>query len=109
GIRHRVRRRPSRSLRSVVPRYPVGNRLPSGMRPDRGSSTQRAQTAPLTVPTPGGTMIRPGLCSVTFRGLEVDRVVDLAADAALACIEWAGDAHVPPGDTVAAERARACT
>lgn len=54
-------------------------------------------------------MIRPGLCSVTFRGLEVDRVVDLAADAGLEAVEWAGDAHVPPGDTVAAERARALT
>lgn len=54
-------------------------------------------------------MIRPGLCSVTFRSLEVDRVVELAADAGLACIEWAGDAHVPPGDTIAASRARELT
>ncbi|MGO2606125.1 sugar phosphate isomerase/epimerase family protein [Brachybacterium tyrofermentans] len=54
-------------------------------------------------------MIRPGLCSVTFRALEVDRVVELAADAGLACIEWAGDAHVPPGDTVAASHARELT
>lgn len=54
-------------------------------------------------------MIRPGLCSVTFRGLEVERVVDLTADAGLEAIEWAGDAHVPPGDTVAGERARALT
>lgn len=54
-------------------------------------------------------MIRPGLCSVTFRGLEVDRVVELAADAGLACIEWAGDAHVLPGDTDAAHRARELT
>ncbi|GAA1489288.1 sugar phosphate isomerase/epimerase family protein [Brachybacterium sacelli] len=54
-------------------------------------------------------MIRPGLCSVTFRELAVDRVVELAAGAGLECIEWAGDAHVPPGDTVAAERARTLT
>ncbi|APX33195.1 sugar phosphate isomerase [Brachybacterium sp. P6-10-X1] len=54
-------------------------------------------------------MIRPGLCSVTFRGLAVERVVDLAADAGLEAIEWAGDAHVPPGDAVAGERARALT
>lgn len=54
-------------------------------------------------------MIRPGLCSVTFRGLEVGRVVELAAVAGLECIEWAGDAHVPPGDTVAATRARELT
>lgn len=54
-------------------------------------------------------MIRPGLCSVTFRSLEVPDVVELAADAGLACIEWAGDAHVPPGDAVAASRARELT
>ena len=54
-------------------------------------------------------MIRPGLCSVTFRELDAERVVELAAEAGLACVEWAGDAHVPPGDTAAAERARILT
>ncbi|ATG50781.1 sugar phosphate isomerase [Brachybacterium vulturis] len=54
-------------------------------------------------------MIRPGLCSVTFRELDVARIVELAADAGLACVEWAGDAHVPPGDVAAAERARTLT
>ena len=54
-------------------------------------------------------MIRPGLCSVTFRELDAERVVELAAEAGLACVEWAGDAHVPPGDTAAAERARSLT
>lgn len=54
-------------------------------------------------------MIRPGLCSVTFRELDAERVVELAAEAGLACVEWAGDAHVPPGDTAAAERARTLT
>lgn len=54
-------------------------------------------------------MIRPGLCSVTFRALPVDRVVALAADAALECIEWAGDAHVPPGNLDAAHSARSLT
>ena len=41
-------------------------------------------------------MIRPGLCSVTFRELDAERVVELAAEAGLACVEWAGDVHVPP-------------
>lgn len=54
-------------------------------------------------------MIRPGLCSVTFRALPVERVVELAEQAGLACIEWAGDAHVPAGDVEAAERARTLT
>lgn len=54
-------------------------------------------------------MIRPGLCSVTFRELDVATVVDHAAAAGLQCIEWAGDVHVPPGDAQAAERARALT
>ncbi|ASK65627.1 sugar phosphate isomerase [Brachybacterium avium] len=54
-------------------------------------------------------MIRPGLCSVTFRELDVARIVELSADAGLACVEWAGDAHVPPGDVAAAEHARTLT
>ncbi|MDN6302326.1 MAG: sugar phosphate isomerase/epimerase [Brachybacterium sp.] len=54
-------------------------------------------------------MIRPGLCSVTFRDLAVETVVNQAAAAGLECIEWAGDAHVPPGDVAAAEQARALT
>ncbi|MGO2558947.1 sugar phosphate isomerase/epimerase family protein [Brachybacterium sp.] len=54
-------------------------------------------------------MIRPGLCSVTFRGLDVTAVVHHAASAGLECIEWAGDVHVPPGDVTAAEQARTLT
>src|SRR5699024_1155921 len=53
--------------------------------------------------------IRPGLCSVTFRDLDVEAVVDHAATAGLECIEWAGDAHVPPGDVATAARARELT
>lgn len=53
-------------------------------------------------------MIRPGLCSVTFRRLAPDRVVELSADAGLEVIEWGGDVHVPAGDPArAAEVARA--
>ncbi|HEX7350467.1 sugar phosphate isomerase/epimerase family protein [Brachybacterium sp.] len=54
-------------------------------------------------------MIRPGLCSVTFRDLDVESVVTHAAAAGLECIEWAGDVHVPPGDAAAAEHARTLT
>ncbi len=41
----------------------------------------------------------PALCTVTFRKLPADEIVALAAKARLAAVEWAGDAHVPPGDT----------
>lgn len=51
----------------------------------------------------------PGLVSVTFRELGIDRVVALAAQAGLASITWAGDAHVPPGDGSAAAHAREAT
>lgn len=41
----------------------------------------------------------PGLCTATFRNIVADRIVVLAKEAGLAAVEWAGDAHVPPGDT----------
>ncbi|WP_018239753.1 sugar phosphate isomerase/epimerase [Ensifer sp. BR816] len=41
----------------------------------------------------------PGLCTVTFRSLPPERIVELARRARLKAIEWAGDAHVPSGDT----------
>lgn len=54
------------------------------------------------------TRIRPGLCSVTFRALAPERIVELAAQAGLEAIEWGADVHVPPGDEAgAAEVARA--
>jgi len=43
-------------------------------------------------------MIRSGLCSVTFRQLAPEQIVEHAAAAGLAVIEWGGDAHVPPGE-----------
>ncbi|MBU8538667.1 TIM barrel protein [Falsiroseomonas tokyonensis] len=53
--------------------------------------------------------LTPGLCSVTFRGLAPEEVAALAAEAGLGAIEWAGDAHAPPGDLAAARRcAAAC-
>jgi sugar phosphate isomerase/epimerase len=41
--------------------------------------------------------IAPGLCSITFRTLSSDEVVDLAARAGAQGIEWGADVHVPPG------------
>jgi 3-dehydroshikimate dehydratase len=43
-----------------------------------------------------GRMIRPGLCSVTFRELAPEELLHCAADAGLRCVEWGGDIHVPP-------------
>jgi 3-dehydroshikimate dehydratase len=55
----------------------------------------------------GGGVITPGLCSVTFRDLDVTTVARHAAHCDLRAIEWGGDVHVPPGDTTAARTARA--
>lgn len=43
-------------------------------------------------------MLYSGLVSVTFRGLEPEAIVKLAAEASLDGIEWGGDVHVPHGD-----------
>jgi sugar phosphate isomerase/epimerase len=40
----------------------------------------------------------PGLCSVTFRSMTPQAVIDLAAANGIKGIEWGGDIHVPPGD-----------
>jgi sugar phosphate isomerase/epimerase len=47
-------------------------------------------------------MIQGGLVSVTFRALSPGEIVDLVAQAGLACIEWGGDVHVPHGDVACA-------
>jgi sugar phosphate isomerase/epimerase len=49
------------------------------------------------------TTLRPGLCSVTFRRLDPEAVVEHASRHGLDGIEWGGDHHAPPGET---ERAR---
>jgi sugar phosphate isomerase/epimerase len=49
----------------------------------------------------------PGLCSVTFRALPPEEVATIAAANGLRAIEWAGDAHAPPGDIAAARRCAA--
>lgn len=43
-------------------------------------------------------MLNPGLCSITFRTLDVDGVLAVAADAGLTTVEWGADVHVPVGD-----------
>ncbi len=55
------------------------------------------------------TAIRPGLCSVTFRALEPEQIVAVAASAGLEVIEWGGDVHVPPGDVARAARVATAT
>lgn len=54
-------------------------------------------------------VLRPGLCSVTFRGRPVGEVIANAVTAGVHGIEWGGDVHLPPGDiSRAREIARAC-
>ncbi|MFM8656224.1 MAG: sugar phosphate isomerase/epimerase family protein [Chthoniobacterales bacterium] len=53
--------------------------------------------------------MKTGLCSITFRQLDIPGIVDLTRDAGLDAIEWGGDVHVPPGDTAAAGKARNLT
>lgn len=60
-------------------------------------------------PTDPACRIATGLCSVTLRRLPPARVVELAAQAGLACVEWGADVHVPPGDAATAEAVRAHT
>lgn len=55
----------------------------------------------MTNPKPA--LFQPALCTVTFRGLRPAAIIPLAAEARLAAIEWAGDAHVPPGEDVIAQ------
>lgn len=43
-------------------------------------------------------MLKKGLCSVTFRDLTAEQIIELAVKADLEGIEWGGDIHVPPGD-----------
>jgi sugar phosphate isomerase/epimerase len=41
--------------------------------------------------------IAPGLCSVTFRALASDAVIDTAVRAGIGGIEWGADVHALPG------------
>jgi 3-dehydroshikimate dehydratase len=49
-------------------------------------------------------MLKPGLCSITFRKLPPAEIVRWAAQAQLAGIEWGGDVHVPHGELETARR-----
>ncbi|MFJ7198814.1 MULTISPECIES: sugar phosphate isomerase/epimerase family protein [unclassified Streptomyces] len=55
---------------------------------------------------PGTPVIRPGLCSVTFRRLPAPELARRAADAGLEAVEWGADVHAPPGDPDAVRAAR---
>jgi 3-dehydroshikimate dehydratase len=41
--------------------------------------------------------IAPGLCSITFRSLSADQVLEVAVAAGVEGIEWGADGHAPPG------------
>jgi sugar phosphate isomerase/epimerase len=48
--------------------------------------------------------VAPGLCSITFRSLDADTVLDLAVRAGVDGIEWGADGHAPPGGGAAVAR-----
>ena len=54
-------------------------------------------------------MIKSGVCSVTFREMDLAGVAALVKKAGLDGIEWGGDVHVPPGDIAVAQEARRLT
>ena len=51
-------------------------------------------------------MFKTGLVSISFRNLDCDRLIELAAEAGLNAIEWGGDVHVPHGDLAKAAAVR---
>jgi sugar phosphate isomerase/epimerase len=55
------------------------------------------------------TMLYSGLCSVTFRKMTAVQIVELAAKAGLAGIEWGGDVHVPHGQVEIARQVKDLT
>lgn len=48
--------------------------------------------------------IKYGLTSVTLRNFDADKVVELAKSNRMQGIEWGGDVHCPPGETLTAGR-----
>jgi sugar phosphate isomerase/epimerase len=54
--------------------------------------------------------IFPGLCSITFRSLGAEEVLDVAVRAGVEGIEWGADVHAPPGggSAIDALRIRCC-
>ncbi|MCQ2399837.1 MAG: sugar phosphate isomerase/epimerase, partial [Clostridia bacterium] len=51
-------------------------------------------------------MKKSGLCSVTFRNLEVEEILKLCKDNSVSAIEWGGDVHVPSGEFSIAEKVK---
>lgn len=51
-------------------------------------------------------MLHSGLCSISFRPLSVDAIIDLCQTAGIDGIEWGGDVHVPPGEIELARSVR---
>ncbi|MBL7016390.1 MAG: sugar phosphate isomerase/epimerase [Kiritimatiellales bacterium] len=49
-------------------------------------------------------MIKPGICSITFRQKSPEEIIALSLEAGLAGIEWGADVHVPPEDLENARR-----
>lgn len=43
-------------------------------------------------------MIKKGIVSVTFRKFSPEKIISLAKENGLSCIEWGSDMHVPEGD-----------
>ena len=39
-----------------------------------------------------------GLCSISFRSLSVDEIIEKSKESGLDAVEWGGDIHVPPTD-----------
>ncbi len=52
-------------------------------------------------------MYNIGFTTVTFRKKSVEEIIDIAKKAAINCIEWGGDVHVPPDNEENAKRVRA--
>ncbi|NDC87712.1 MAG: sugar phosphate isomerase/epimerase, partial [Bacteroidetes bacterium] len=48
--------------------------------------------------------LKTALLSITFRSLQAERIIALAAQAGLDGIEWGGDVHVPPTNLAHAQR-----
>lgn len=54
-------------------------------------------------------MIKPGVCSVTFRNKSPQEIIELTARAGLCAIEWGSDVHVREGDVENAKEIRKMT
>jgi len=54
-------------------------------------------------------MTAAGICSVSFRPLSVEEMIELSSSAGLDCIEWGGDIHVPAGNIERAKQVAALT